>query len=250
MLRLSDLEAELSRRLTELLATGGSGNFLMVSAGPFYLQFAASPTDVEIHFEAVSNRFLPPEHHLDAMSHIRLEAAGFELCQNYERNMSAASSEDVAYVAREAVALLSGIYGCSPETELTIHLELEDIEHPTNESLLLALEAMEQGFSEETAAELFAELLQSTLLLPIEANGELVSAVDDEGSLIALAFTDYPSLLAMKADCGYQPMPGPALFARVLELGARTLIVSSAGEPMLELSREDLEALVVAASES
>ena len=77
------------RRLTE---QGGGGNFLVLSAGGFYVQFAAGKGDEELHCEAVSGGNLPEDEVLGAEAVALLEELGFGRdgsSDNYYRHFSA-----------------------------------------------------------------------------------------------------------------------------------------------------------------
>lgn len=122
-----DSEDELVRNLSRLLTEGGNENFLIVSAGDVYLQFAASPGNKEVYCEAVSNENLPADLHLTVQKVMALNQLGFEDTgdlPNFSRNFDVSGEQDILELARLARSVLSDIYGCPAETKLKFELNL------------------------------------------------------------------------------------------------------------------------------
>ena len=129
-----DDEEPLVHNLSQLITEGGDGNFLIVSVGNVYIQFAGSRGATSVDCEAVSNQFLPEELQLTEHALSQLRGLGFEVPveapvkpswrnlwgllavttpppPNYSRTFDAADEPAVREIARTTLSILSDVYG-------------------------------------------------------------------------------------------------------------------------------------------
>jgi hypothetical protein len=122
-----DSKDELVRNLSRLLTEGDSENYLIVSVGDVYLQFAASPGDNEIYCEAVSDKNFPPELQLTEQKVAQLNKLGFQETghvPNYSRSFQISNEQNLTELARLTRLVLSDVYGSPPEAELRFDFNL------------------------------------------------------------------------------------------------------------------------------
>ena len=149
-----DDEEPLVHNLSRLITEGGDGNFLIVSVGEVYIQFAGSRGATSVDCEAVSNQFLPAELQLGEGRLSELQALGFEVPvevsaevpvqpkpswrnlwgllavttpppPNYSRTFDAADEPAVREIARTTLSILSDVYGCPTQSPIKYELELQ-----------------------------------------------------------------------------------------------------------------------------
>jgi len=124
---LREAEDEIAAGLRKLASEGGSNNFLIVSSGDFYIQFAAEHGAREVWCEAVSNSYLPAARKLSLEKINELKRRGFAISdtENFSRKFPLAGEEDARKLAGMAVEILERAYGCSSDSPVKIELNLE-----------------------------------------------------------------------------------------------------------------------------
>jgi hypothetical protein len=134
-------------------------NYLIVSAGHAYLQFARDWGDVSIQAEAVSNFYLAKDRQLDDSAIETLHGMGFEdpgveisagdyrsattateiargapaRSPNYFRYFDISTPEEVGALADLVVQVLGVVYGVDPQARLKLQLVLGDAAAPVAE---------------------------------------------------------------------------------------------------------------------
>ncbi len=126
---MSAHEQQLIQNLKRMLTEGGMGNFLIVSCGDAYFQFAAGRGETQIYCEAVSNEYLPRGRQLSGEQSKQLQALGFEPpdegTHNFSRNFAVAADSALSDLASRTLRILSTVYGCAESTALEFQLNLE-----------------------------------------------------------------------------------------------------------------------------
>ena len=123
-----DAEAVIERNLKKLTTDGGSGNFMIVSAGGVYVQFAGSRGSSQVRCEAVGNDYLDRQDRLAPEKIDELDKLHFDLEEepaNFVREFEVASEEQARELARLCLDILERIYGCARTSSVNIELELE-----------------------------------------------------------------------------------------------------------------------------
>lgn len=121
-------EEQLIHNLRRLITEGGESNFLIVSVGDVYVQFAASHGDKEVYCEAVSNEFLPHGLQLTEDKVSQLRELGFEepgASPNFSRTFDVAEEAGLRELAQLTRYILSNVYGCAAQSRLRFELVLE-----------------------------------------------------------------------------------------------------------------------------
>lgn len=123
-----DNEDTLVYNLRRLLTEGGTGNYLVVSVGEVYVQFAASRGEQQIYCEAVSNQFLPPSMRLNEDRISQMRSLGFEIGRgspNFSRTFYIVDSQELREIARTGLSVLSDVYGIPSSSMIQFELNLE-----------------------------------------------------------------------------------------------------------------------------
>lgn len=122
-LACSDAVARIAAELSQAMA---NQSFLVVTAEPYYVQFAHEGDDGQAVFEAVGDEYLPPHQHLSPWQVRRLAELGFVLgdAGNYVRMVALRSAPDYVTAAQTAVDILAEVYGCLL-SDGTLNLDLE-----------------------------------------------------------------------------------------------------------------------------
>jgi hypothetical protein len=215
------IEAALRRITTE----GGDGNFVIVTTGGYYVQFAGEPGASEIHMEAVGNAYLDGDAMLSPDQERALSELGFatDPPSNWTLD-SPVNPDSLRELAALAVAILRDVYGASSvEIELTI--ELGDRWRPDDAAMNSVLEGGDQD-------EITLMLREATLLLPAPSREERFV---DEGDGVVVV-TGYDALESWKADgMGQYAVPGADLFGWLWERGVRRVVVNPGGPGRTEV---------------
>jgi hypothetical protein len=128
-LKLADAAGEIYSGLRDLTHEGGPGNFLIVSAGDVYIQFAAHPGNPQLVCEAVSNDYLPEKLQLSAVAMEQLKGLGFvagaDGFNNFSRSFDIPTEEQARELSRLTLRILEEIYGVSKNAEVHLELSLE-----------------------------------------------------------------------------------------------------------------------------
>lgn len=123
-----DNEDTLVYNLRRLLTEGGTGNYLVVSTGDVYVQFAATRGEQQIYCEAVSNQFLPQSMRLSEDKISQLRGLGFEIGRgspNFSRTFYIVDSQELREIARTGLSVLSDVYGIPSHSRIQFELNLE-----------------------------------------------------------------------------------------------------------------------------
>lgn len=121
-------ESRIADALRKLTTDGGDGNFVIVSCGDLYVQFAGSRGSKELYCEAVSNEYLSKDRQLSPDRIDRLEKLGFDLddsSSQYSRKYRIADDSEVRELARTTLNILADVYGCRRDSDINLELTLE-----------------------------------------------------------------------------------------------------------------------------
>jgi hypothetical protein len=128
-LNLSDAAGEIYSGLLDLMSEGGPGNFMVVSSGDIYIQFAGSPGNPQIQCESISNEYLPKKLQMSKKDVGKLKSLGFVLGGDQIVNFSRAYEIPTEQQAREladlTVSILQEVYGIAPGGDVQIEVSLE-----------------------------------------------------------------------------------------------------------------------------
>jgi hypothetical protein len=128
-LKLSDAAGEIYSGLLDLMSEGGPGNFMVVSSGDVYVQFAGSPGNPQIVCESISNEYLPQKSKMSKKDIEALKKLGFVLggdqIENFSRSYELPTEEQARELADVTVRILREVYGVAPGAEVQIELSLE-----------------------------------------------------------------------------------------------------------------------------
>ena len=78
---------DITSALQDIQERGGEENFVIFSAGDYYVQFACQPGDQEIYGEAVSSEYLPGDLSLSRIQVAKPEC-GTNCLRVFEKNIS------------------------------------------------------------------------------------------------------------------------------------------------------------------
>jgi len=128
-LKLSDAAGEIYSGLLDLMSEGGPGNFMVVSSGDVYVQFAGSPGNPKILCESISNEYLPQKSKMSKKDIEMLKKLGFVLggdqIENFYRSYEIPTEEQARELADVTVKILKDVYGVAADGEVQIELSLE-----------------------------------------------------------------------------------------------------------------------------
>lgn len=225
--------ARIEAALRRITSEGGDGNFVIVTAGEYYVQFAGEPGADEVHMEAVGNEYLEGDLALDEEQERALTEMGFtvESPGNWTMDLPV-DPDNLRELAATAVAVLRDIYGVNP-VGIELTMELGDRWRPDDEPMNQVLEAGDEDAITEM-------LRESTLLLPAPSREERFV---DEGEGVVVV-TGYAALEAWKPDgIGQYAVPGSDLFQWLWEQGIRKVVVNPGGPGRTELGEGWLQRL-------
>ena len=128
-MKLADAAGEISSGLLDLTREGGPGNFMVVSCGDIYVQFAGSPGNPQVLCESISGKFLPKKLKISSVAlKKKLKSMGFELggeIETFSRAYEVTTEKQADEVAKLAVKVLRVAYGVAKDGEVQIELSLE-----------------------------------------------------------------------------------------------------------------------------
>ncbi len=111
------------------MSEGGPGNFMVVSSGDVYVQFAGSPGNPKILCESISNEYLPQKSKMSKKDIETLKKLGFVLggdqIENFSRSYEIPTEEQARELAQVTVRILQDVYGVPADGEVQIELSLE-----------------------------------------------------------------------------------------------------------------------------
>lgn len=128
-MKLSEAAGEVYSGLLALMSEGGPGNFMVLSAGDIYVQFAGSPGNPHILCESISNEYLPKKSKMSKKGVAMLKSLGFVLggdqIENFSRTYEIPTENQARELADVAVRILREVYGVEPDGDVQIELSLE-----------------------------------------------------------------------------------------------------------------------------
>lgn len=128
-MKIADAAGEISSGLLDLTREGGPGNFMVVSCGEIYVQFAGSPGNPQVLCESISAKFLPRKLKVSSVAlKKKLKSMGFELggeIETFSRAYEVTTEKQADEVAKLAVKVLRDAYGVAKDGEVQIELSLE-----------------------------------------------------------------------------------------------------------------------------
>jgi biotin operon repressor len=128
-LKLADAREEISSGLLDLTREGGPGNFMVVSCGDIYVQFAGSPGNPQVLCESVSGKFLPKKLKISSAAlKKKLKSLGFELggeIETFSRAYEVMTEKQAGELAKLTLKILQDAYGVAKDAEMQIELSLE-----------------------------------------------------------------------------------------------------------------------------
>ena len=123
-----EAEEKIFDGLRKLTTEGGDHNFMIVSAGDVYVQFAGTRGSTQLDGEAVSNAYLPPRLQLSSDQVAELERLDFDIDdsdENFSRKFDVSDEPKARDLAQLTLKILATVYGCVRDSKLGIQLKLE-----------------------------------------------------------------------------------------------------------------------------
>jgi hypothetical protein len=128
-LKLKDAEEEICSGLLDLTREGGPGNFMVVSSGDIYVQFAGSPGNPQVVCESIANEYLPKKLKMSAAAVKKLKKFGFTLggddIKNFSHTFALSTEDEARELAQLTTRILEEIYAVEPTADVQIELSLE-----------------------------------------------------------------------------------------------------------------------------
>ena len=128
-MKLADAAEEISSGLLDLTRDGGPGNFMVVSCGEIYVQFAGSPGNPQVLCESISAKFLPKKLKISSVAlKKKLKSMGFELggeIETFSRAYEVVTEKQADDVAKLTMKVFRDAYGVAKDGEVQIELSLE-----------------------------------------------------------------------------------------------------------------------------
>jgi hypothetical protein len=234
--------------LQQLVSSGGTGNRLVLSRGPAYFHCTAGNGDKSILVEAAPSSALPKARALSPVRVSKLRAAGFASRPGHKclgRHVALDDQTTTSTLSRQLLALFDSVYG-EPGPEVGIESHSGDSESTTNPRLLDAMRQMAKKRDHRFRVDLYRALLDSTLLLLVQPDGDGTPAKVDE----LMKFEVYACFTSWDALRRYQPRGAPYeavrgrhLFGRLLAHPVGSLLIDPKSGVGGELYRNELETL-------
>lgn len=128
-MKLADAAGEICSGLLDLTQEGGPGNFMVVSCGDVYVQFAGSPGNPQVLCESISGKYLPKKLKISSVAlKKKLKTLGFALggeIETFSRAYEVMTEKQARELAKLAVKILQDAYGVGKDGEVQIELSLE-----------------------------------------------------------------------------------------------------------------------------
>lgn len=128
-MKLKDAEEEICSGLLDLTREGGPGNFMVVSSGDIYVQFAGSPGNPQVVCESIANEYLPKKLKMSAAAVKKLKKFGFTLggddIKNFSHTFALSTEDEARELAELTTRILEEIYAVEPTADVQIELSLE-----------------------------------------------------------------------------------------------------------------------------
>ncbi len=264
-LPLNNAAEPLAAALLRLTNEGGDGNLLTCCSGAAKFKFCAARDDVDVHFEALGNRHLPPEQRLGEAEHMRMRALGFDLesakedasahrdqDRNFARLQAIRTTADASDLANRVVHALLGAYHCGETDEVTLQEHLEQLATPSNPELSAALTRLALTEDECTQIAFIDALLTSELLVPIadadaaelEPLFVTIESETSEPEAAVAAFTDFGAVERSEPDgVAFSAIPARVLLGWAAERDVPAIVLNAAGPIPTCLDAENIRAL-------
>lgn len=254
-----DLHTEITRQLSQLTAEGGTANRLLLDTPRGWVQFLAQRGTTAVQVEVSAGKYLPEGATLAVEGEQILWDRGFRRNNRaapFGRTSTLSAPTDAASLAAEALDLLHQVFPATGEVAPPrLELMLGDAPTTVNDTLHNRMVALSKDRAMATRQKLYAQLVQSELLvalsaphqgdtgigaaLPLRRFGEL------SGAEVVGVFTDWehlrnfdPRLVPWVAVAG--EVLFPLLSARRV---ASVLINPGGGVARGELYRNEIDAL-------
>ena len=128
-MKLKDAEEEIYSGLLDLTREGGPGNFMVVSSGDVYVQFAGSPGNPQVVCESIANEYLPKAQKMSAAAVKKLKGFGFTLggddIKNFSHAFPLSTEAEARKLAKLTTRILKEVYAVAPAGDVQIELSLE-----------------------------------------------------------------------------------------------------------------------------
>ena len=128
-MKLADAAGEIYSGLLDITREGGPGNFMVVSVGEVYVQFAGSPGNPQVQCESISNEYLPTKFKIKKPAIAKLKSLGFVLggdeFKNFSRTYDVTTEEQARELAETTTRILQEVYCIAKDAAVQIELSLE-----------------------------------------------------------------------------------------------------------------------------
>ncbi|HVP47892.1 MAG TPA: hypothetical protein VMT32_14965 [Bryobacteraceae bacterium] len=129
-MKLAKAAEEVRSGLLDLTREGGPGNFMVISSGDIYVQFAGSPGNPSVLCESISAKYLPKKLKISSVAvKKQLKTLGFVLGGNeietFSRTYEILTEKQAQAVAKVALQILKDVYNVANDAELQIELSIE-----------------------------------------------------------------------------------------------------------------------------
>ncbi len=236
----------LATALNRLHTEGGTGNRLVVSAGPAWLVIRARRGALQARCIAASTRHLPDALKLGPGAISALRGAGFALpagARCLERGVDLTTDASRTAVADLLVDLLRRIYRQSADA-LALDLTLGDAPTTTNAALHDAMRALAKRRNPDARHAVYRALLRADLLLIVEPDGTprsfgTLGSADSYAVFTTGAAAERWDPRGLPA----QVVPGWRLFPRLSRLRPGSLLINPSGTLGGELYRGEIDAI-------
>lgn len=254
-----DLHAEVLRHLERLTAEGGTANRLLLDTPRGWVQFLGQRGVTAVQLEVSAGKYLPEGARLPVEGEQILWERGFRRNNRaapFGRASVLASTDDAARLAAEALDVLHHVFPAQGDTQPpSIDLHLGDAPTTVNNTLHDRMVALSKDRAMATRQKLYAQLVQSELLvalsaahtgdagigadLPLRRFGEL------SGAEVVGVFTDWDHLRNFDPRLvPWVALPGEVLFPLLsARRVASVLINPGGGVARGELYRNEIDAL-------
>ncbi len=245
--------ADLRQALGTLTEGQERARRLVVRAGDHW-QVISNHRTGQLEHRAPRSSRLPAALKLDTAAAKKMRGLSFvkRAAGDWVREVKA---DDLETLAAETVSVLRELYGA--DSAITLDLEIDDREHPTNPRLVQAMRTLadKQARTQDARQQLYKALVNSRFLMPFDpAAGpeadpeEAIERVDfRNGRPVFAAFSDFESMrLWRPLQTEYMPTHGSVLFEWLCEEEASTLLLNPNGTIGGELFSNELQMLAEA----
>ena len=235
------VQPSLIEALEALRNEGGSGNRLVVSMGPAWFVLMGARSEPALRCEAVARAWLPDRVPLGPEQVNRLRQSGFAL-EGQPRLLSKTYAECAAEIAEELVALFASVYGQTGVPELALFLgDLESVDNP---QLMEAMRRASKERSMEARQGVYRALIRAQLLVPVDAQGEMIQMGTLGDRPVFAVFSDWVSLRHWDPRGHlFRKAPGATFFQGLAQTDAGSVLINPQGQIGGELYRNEILAI-------